>query len=33
MVPILCVGETLAEREGGAASGKVEGQLGADLKA
>ncbi|MHB1533366.1 MAG: triose-phosphate isomerase [Acidimicrobiales bacterium] len=32
MTPILCVGETLEEREGGATEGKVVGQLGADLQ-
>lgn len=32
MVPILCVGETLEEREAGTASRKVEGQLAADLE-
>mgnify|MGYP000017644457 CR=1 FL=1 len=31
MTPILCVGETLEEREAGGALGKVEGQLDADL--
>lgn len=31
MVPILCVGETLEERERGEATSKVEGQLQADL--
>jgi len=31
MIPILCVGETLREREAGKAAGKVEGQLEADL--
>lgn len=31
MIPILCVGETLAEREAGKASQKVEGQLETDL--
>ena len=31
MTPILCVGETLEEREAGKASSKVEGQLKADL--
>ncbi|MEW6553069.1 MAG: triose-phosphate isomerase [Actinomycetota bacterium] len=31
MVPILCVGETLEEREAGGAAAKVEGQLEADL--
>ena len=33
MIPILCVGETLAEREAGSASTKVEGQLKVDLAA
>ena len=32
MIPILCVGETLQEREAGGASAKVEGQLEVDLK-
>jgi triosephosphate isomerase len=32
MTPILCVGETLQEREGGRAKAKVEGQLEAGLK-
>jgi triosephosphate isomerase len=31
MIPILCVGETLEEREGGRARGKVEDQLRMDL--
>lgn len=31
MAPILCVGETLVEREGGKARDKVKGQLDADL--
>jgi len=31
MTPILCVGETLQEREAGEASAKVQGQLEADL--
>jgi triosephosphate isomerase (TIM) len=31
MTPILCVGETLAEREAGGAEAKVAGQLAADL--
>jgi triosephosphate isomerase len=31
MIPILCVGETLEEREKGGARSKVEGQLKADL--
>jgi len=33
MTPILCVGETLEEREAGDASRKIEGQLSADLNA
>jgi len=33
MIPILCVGETLEEREAGKASQKVEGQLAAGLGA
>ncbi|MBN2026436.1 MAG: triose-phosphate isomerase [Actinobacteria bacterium] len=33
MTPILCVGETLEEREAGNAARKVEGQLAADLEA
>jgi triosephosphate isomerase len=32
MVPILCCGETLEEREAGAAESKVEGQIKAGLK-
>jgi triosephosphate isomerase len=32
MVPILCVGETLEEREAGATEGKVLGQLGAGFE-
>ncbi len=32
MIPILCVGETLEEREAGRARGKVEGQIEAGLK-